>query len=96
MEFQYTYTYEYKASSNSKISLECTLEYEPEELGSWSDGLQQEPNYPAQVILYTAFVGSCDVFDMLNEFTIEDIEKKAQKYYEGDPPVVGRYTKGDK
>jgi hypothetical protein len=94
MEFQYTY--EYKASSNSKISLECTLEYEPEELGSWSEGLQQEPNYPAQVILYTAFVGSCDVFDMLNEFTIEDIEKKAQKYYEGDTPQVGRCFKGDK
>jgi len=99
MEFQYTY--EYKASSNSKISLECTLEYEPEELGSWADGLQQEPNYPAEVILYTAFITdssniSCDVFDMLNESIIEDIEKKAQKYYEGDTPQVGRCNKGDK
>jgi len=93
MEFQYTY--EYKASSNSKISLECTLEYEPEELGSWCDGLQQEPNYPAQVILYIAFITdinntSCDIFAILNEFTIEDIEKKAQKYYEG-PMFKGEY-----
>ena len=82
MEFQYTY--KHKGSDNKVLNLDCTLEYEPEELGSWSDGLQQEPNYPAQVILYTAFVNDVDVFDMLNADTITDIEHKAQTYYEGD------------
>jgi len=83
MEFQYTYKHE--GSDNKVLYLDCTLEYEPEELGSWSDGLQQEPNYPAQVNLYTALVDSTfDIYDMLNACTIDAIEKQAQIYYEGD------------
>ena len=60
-------------------TLDCRLEYEPPEKGSWEDGMQIEPDYPANMALYNAFINDIDVVDLLSEDTIRDIEIAALK-----------------
>ena len=60
-------------------TLNCELEYEPAEKGSWEGGLQVEPNYPACMTLYNAYINAIDVVDLLSGQTILDIETAALK-----------------
>ena len=57
--------------------LKCVLEYTPKEEGSRESGLQIEPDYPADMCLYNAYIDDIDVVDLLSESTILDIETKA-------------------
>ena len=66
--------YEYNAGS---ITLVCHLDYEPAERGSRSEGLQQEPDYPAQMTLHAAYLGFIDVYDGLDSSVVEEIEELA-------------------
>lgn len=57
--------------------LNCKIDYEPPERGSWQDGVQVEPDVPASVVLYEAYVDDIDIMDLLSEGTILDIEDAA-------------------
>lgn len=60
-----------------QITLICHLDYEPAERGSRCDGLQQEPDYPAQMTLHAAYIGSIDVSGQLDDHVVADIEESA-------------------
>lgn len=69
-----TYYFDYEWAGGV---LKCELEYEPPESGSWQDGLQMEPNYPAQMTLHNAYIDDINVADILAESVVQDIENKA-------------------
>lgn len=60
-------------------TLVCHLEYEPAERGSREHGLQMEPDYPAQVTLVAAYVRDVNVYDLLSDDQIEQIEISAAR-----------------
>ncbi len=60
-------------------SIICHLEYEPAERGSREHGLQMEPDYPAQVTLVAAYVRDVNVYDLLSDDQIEQIEISAAR-----------------
>ena len=79
-EFYYNYqTYD---QYNNVISLQCQLEYEKREFGSQEDGVQVEPDYPANTILLDAKIKDVSIYNLLDEDTILKIETKAQAYIE--------------
>lgn len=69
-----TYWFDYNFAGGI---LKCELEYVPEEKGSWEDGVQMEPNYPAVMDLLSAYIDDIDVMDLLSSGAIYDIEDKA-------------------
>lgn len=69
-----TYYFDYNFAGGI---LKCELEYTPEEKGSWEDGFQMEPDYPADMCLHAAYIDDIDVSDLLSESTVVDIEIKA-------------------
>ena len=77
-----TYTYQTKDQNNNVIYVECSLEYEELEVGSWSNGLQVEPNYPVSMLLLDAWIKGVSIYSLLSDDTILDIETKALAYRE--------------
>lgn len=69
-----TYWFDYNFAGGV---LKCELEYIPEEKGSWGDGQQMEPDYPADMVLHSAYIDGIDVVDLLSDGTINGIEDKA-------------------
>lgn len=65
-------------------TLVCHLEYEPAERGSREHGLQMEPDYPAQVTLVAAYVRDVNVYDLLSDDQISQIECAALDAREGE------------
>jgi len=65
-------------------SIICHLEYEPAERGSREHGLQMEPDYPAQVTLVAAYVRDVNVYDLLSDDQISQIECAALDAREGE------------
>ena len=80
---EFSYQYQTKDQHNNVIYIECSLEYEEREFGSWEDGVQVEPDYPAITILLDAKIGDVSIYNLLDEDTILKIETKAQAYIEG-------------
>ena len=66
--------YTYKTA---EVTLECELEYTPEELGFLEDGLQMVPDTPAQVSLVSAKVKGLEMVELLAEWVVDDIIDKA-------------------
>ena len=66
-----------------KFSLLCQIEYEEEELGSVDAyGLKNEPDYPEQFTLVSAYIDApnmekYDISDLLADEIVEDIIGKA-------------------
>lgn len=79
---EFSYQYQTKDKHNNIIYIECSLEYEEREFGSWQNGLQIEPDYPANTILLDAKIGDVSIYNFLDEGTILKIETKAQAYIE--------------
>lgn len=79
---EFYYSYQTKDQHNNVIYIECSLEYEEREFGSWQNGLQIEPDYPANTILLDAKIGDVSIYNFLDEGTILKIETKAQAYIE--------------
>ena len=76
------YTYQTKDQHNNVIYIDCSLEYEEPEFGSWSNGLQMEPNYPASILLLDAKVKGVSIYNLLSESIILEIETEALAYTE--------------
>lgn len=67
---KYTYT-------NEEVTLECELDYSPEELGFLEDGLQMVPDTPQEMVLISALANGMEMYDVLAEWVIEEIEDMA-------------------
>ena len=76
-----TFYYQYQLA---KFNLICQIEYEKEELGSVDNyGLKNEPDYPEQYTLITAYIDApnmdkYDISDLLADKVVEDILDKAK------------------
>ena len=70
--------YEY-AYECGPITLICHLEYEPAERGSRQGGVQMEPDYPDNMTLHAAYIGSIDVSGGLDSSVVEEIETLAME-----------------
>ena len=79
---EFYYQYQTKDQHNNVIYIECSLEYEEREFGSWQDSLQLEPDYTASTILLDAKIKDVSIYNLLDEDTILKIENKAQAYIE--------------
>ena len=79
---EFSYLYQTYDQHNNVIYIECSLEYEEREFGSWQDGLQVEPNYTANTILLDAKIRDVSIYNLLDDDTILKIETKAQAYIE--------------
>jgi hypothetical protein len=66
--------YTYKTA---EVTLECELEYTPEQLGFLEDGLQMVPDTPAQIELVSAKVNGLEMVELLAEWVVDDIIDKA-------------------
>ena len=64
-----------------KVYLESYFETEPPERGSWEDGQQVEPDYPAVCTLCYAYINGKEVSEFLSCSIIEKLEVKALEYY---------------
>lgn len=71
---EFNFTYVLKDNNNTRRTLNCTLEYTPAERGSYEDGLQMEPDYPAEAILLDVTLEGTDVYFLLSEELINEIE----------------------
>jgi hypothetical protein len=69
-----TYEYTYK---NEEVTLECVLEYTPEELGYFENGLQMVPDSPAEMTLISATAHGMEMYEVLAEWVITEIEEQA-------------------
>ena len=57
------------------IDLICHFEYEAPEQGSRENGIQMEPDYPGEVIIYGIYANSeIDIQSLLSDSIIEEIE----------------------
>ena len=74
-----TYKYTYK---HEEVTLECDLDYSPEELGFLEDGLQMVPDSPAEMVLISARAHGMDMYEVLAEWVIEEIEERALEQME--------------
>jgi hypothetical protein len=72
--------HEYKYEAGL-IEIVCHLDMEMAERGSRENGLQMEPDYPAQMTLHAAYIGSIDVVGQLENKVIADIEEAAEEYF---------------
>jgi hypothetical protein len=66
------------------LAIECELEYYTGCKGSWEDGQQIEPDDPPSMTLLSARIGSTDIYEMLTQHYIDDIEENAIQNYEGE------------
>jgi hypothetical protein len=62
--------------------LECILEYEAPEIGSRENGLQIEPDQKASCVLLHAFLYGGDVYFLLSDALVEEIEIAALEQQE--------------
>lgn len=67
---KYTYT-------NEEVTLECELDYLPEELGFLEDGLQMVPDTPEEMVLLSAKANGMEMLEVLAEWVIDEIIDKA-------------------
>lgn len=74
-----TYKYTYK---HEEVTLECELDYSPEELGFLEDGLQMVPDSPAEMVLVSATANGMEMYEVLAEWVIEEIEEQALEQLE--------------
>lgn len=65
-------------------TLVCHLEYEAAEVGGRENGLQMEPDYPAQATLIAAYVRDVDIYDLLDSKHVSQIEADALCSLEGE------------
>ena len=62
----------------------CHLEYEAEERGGRENGLQMEPDYPAQATLVAAYIRDINIYDLLDSEQVSRIEADALRSLEGE------------
>lgn len=67
---------EYLWDAGLSESVVCHLSYEPADRGASEPGtgMQLSPEYPAQMTLYAAYLRGLDIYMMLSDAQIEDIE----------------------
>lgn len=65
-------------------TLVCHLEYEAAEVGGRENGLQMEPDYPAQATLVAAYIRDINIYDLLDSEQIAQIEADAIRSLEGE------------
>ena len=65
-------------------TLVCHLEYEAAERGGRENGLQMEPDYPAQATLVAAYIRDINIYDLLDSEQIAQIEADAIRSLEGE------------
>ena len=65
---------------NSEVTLQCELHYAPEEMGFLEDGLQMVPDTPEEMVLISALANGMEMYDVLAEWVIEDIEEEALEF----------------
>jgi hypothetical protein len=72
---------EHKNLSGEIVQIEGYFEIEPAERGSFEDGVQIEPDYPAEVTLCYAYINGKEVSEFLSEAVIDKLQAKAYTYY---------------
>jgi hypothetical protein len=72
---------EHKNLFGEIVQIESYFEVEPAERGSFEDGLQMEPDYPAEVTLCYAYINGKEVSEFLSEAVIDKLEEKVYIYY---------------
>jgi len=82
MSSLYLYTHEILDSANIPHYLKCELEYEAPEIGYREDGVQVEPDYPASCVLIIAELQGVDVYFLLSDELVEEIEIAASEQQE--------------
>ena len=76
-----------------ECEIDCTLEYEGECKGSWSEGQQMEPDDPSSASLLSAVDSDGrDVFKLLSADQVQGIENAALEDYESG---CDDYDEGD-
>jgi hypothetical protein len=78
---------EHKNLFGELVQIESYFEVEAAERGSWEDGQQVEPDYPAECTLCYAYINGKEVSEFLSESIIEKLQVKTYTYYteqEGD------------
>ena len=66
----------YTHKSNG-IELDCELEFCDEEAGFMEDGLQMTPTIPAEMVLVSACLNGIELFDVLADWFVTEIEDVA-------------------
>ena len=57
------------------IELTCHVEYEPAEQGSRENGIQMEPDYPAEITICGVYAGSnVDIQEIISSDIMDEIE----------------------
>ena len=77
--------FDYECDELNGIELACFFEYEEEELGSVEpmSGLKLEPDYPeAWNLHYVYLPDGLDIFGVLHESILQDIQERAVNYFE--------------
>ena len=67
---------------NEEVTLECVLEYYPEELGFLEDGLQMVPDAPAMTELLSAKANGMEMLEVLADWVKDQIEEQALREVE--------------
>jgi hypothetical protein len=62
----------------AKCPLQCSLQVEPAEHGAKEDGVQLEPDHPAEVIILAASVRGINIVEMLDSNTVASIQLDAE------------------
>lgn len=55
----------------------CHLDYSPPERGRRENGLQMEPDYPAEMSLFSAYVHGGDIYCLLSSAVVDEVERMA-------------------
>lgn len=77
--------FDYECDELNGVELACFFEYEEEELGSVEpmSGLKLEPDYPeAWNLQYVHLPDGLDIFGILHESILQDIQERAVNYFE--------------
>lgn len=70
--YQGTQRFEYTLGD---VALACDVEYEPACRGSWSGGMQMEPDEPESCNLVHAYVRDVDISELLSDDQVAEIEE---------------------
>ena len=66
------------------IELTCHVEYEPAEQGSRENGIQMEPDYPAEITICGVYAGNeVDIQSIISSDIMDEIEAHVRHEIEG-------------
>ena len=73
---------EYEWEVNPLLKINCKLDYVEAEKGGREHGVQIEPDYPSNMTLLSAWIGTTNIMPLLSDDQIVEIEVMALAMYE--------------